>query len=145
MKSVYLIHCLEAIYGSQNASKVRCLMQSLVDLTLNLAAAAIGAVIAWVFLVVRNQLRYRRVRGFWRSLVKSQFMIVVGRVFQFASFEPSGFIGVGDANALAELRAYFDDIGVTGLTVSYADAVQGGDLKANLILLGGPDVNTVVS
>ena len=70
---------------------------------------------------------------------------MLGRFSEFSSFEQSGLIGVGDASALMELLTFFDALGLRGVRVTYADRLDGDDLKTNLVLLGGPDANLITN
>jgi len=65
---------------------------------------------------------------------------VLGSFHEFAKFEPSGFLGVGDAMALTELQAVLKPLGCEP-QITYADRIDGDARKQNLIILGGPDAN----
>ena len=71
--------------------------------------------------------------------------VVVGRVFDFKSYEPSGFMGVGDAMALEELNSHVKAVGVRPFNMVYSDQLGGDELDANFILIGGPNVNTLAN
>lgn len=118
-------------------------MQTLLDIGINLVAALIGFLIGWGVQILRKAIRNRRARRFWKPFVDGDLQIVVGRFLEFTEFEQSGFLGVGDAIGLTELRAYFEMLGLRGITISYADRLHGDALKTNLILLGGPDANAI--
>ncbi len=83
----------------------------------------------------------RQRRSFWLPFVRGGLQIVMGRFTAFEDFEKSGFLGVGDAVAMTELRAGLESIGLPGVPISFADRLDGDALKTNLILLGGPDAN----
>lgn|GEM_PF-6039818 len=90
----------------------------------------------------RGQLRRRAgtLPPLWDPFVSGGFLTVLG---QFSSdFEQSGFIGLGDAMALGELRSYFESVGVQEFPTRYEKDLRGDDLRNNLILIGGPAANT---
>lgn len=118
-------------------------MSILLDIGVNLIAAFIGFIIGWVWQWGGKEIKLRRVRRFWKPFTKGTIRAVVGRFSEFESFEQSGFLGIGDAIGLAELRTYFDKLGLENFDVAYADRTSGDLLNANLILLGGPDANSV--
>lgn len=118
-------------------------MSILLDIGVNLFAAFIGFAIGWLWQWIGKEIKLRRVRRFWKPFTKGALRIVVGRFSEFESFEQSGFLGIGDAIGLAELRTYFDQLGFDNFEVAYADRMSGDLLNANLILLGGPDANSV--
>lgn len=80
---------------------------------------------------------------FWKPLVGDGLQIVLGRFIEFAPFEQSGFLGVGDAVAMTEIQSFLGTIGISGVPISYADRLDGDALKTNLVLLGGPDANVL--
>jgi hypothetical protein len=74
--------------------------------------------------------------------------LVIGRFRGLQGFEASGVIGAGDALAMYNLNEYFKRIGFGSFNVSYNDQLGYGDaagesLRTDLILLGGPDANTL--
>jgi hypothetical protein len=83
----------------------------------------------------------RKLRSFWLPFFEGGLQIVLGRFREFAAFEQSGLLGVGDAVAMTELRAGLESVGLLGVPISYADRLDGDALKTNLVLLGGPDAN----
>jgi hypothetical protein len=109
----------------------------------NLLSALIGFVGGWILDRAKFQFQTRKAKRFWRSFAKSRTKVVMGRFHEFTEFEPSGLIGLGDAVALAELQSFFDRLGLPRLSVGYANRMGVDDLKQNLILLGGPDANSV--
>lgn len=113
------------------------------DLTKDGAKFLIGTAAGWTLKVARDRLRTRKARAFWRPFLSKDLRIVVGRFREFKDFERSGFIGVGDTLALAELQRYLTRIGLREPQVVYADQIEGDDLKHPIISLGGPDNNAV--
>jgi hypothetical protein len=85
----------------------------------------------------------KKSRNFWNPFSDDKLQIVVGRFLEFRSFEQSGFLGVGDAIAMTELRKHLELIGMQDVTIAYADRLDGDGLKTHLVLLGGPDNNTI--
>lgn len=78
----------------------------------------------------------------WQPLVDGGLQIVMGR-FLAPGFEQSGLVGTGDASAMSELRSTLESVGLPPVPVAYSDQVVGDSLRTNLILLGGPDPNTL--
>jgi hypothetical protein len=89
-----------------------------------------------------DPLRKQRER-FWKPIVDDGLQIVLGRFLQFSSFQQSGFLGVGDAVAMTEIQSCLGRMRISGVPISYADRLDGDALKTNLVLLGGPDANTL--
>lgn len=118
-------------------------MDAIWDITINLIAALIGFLIGWGWQKLRKEVRIRKARKFWQPFVEDGAKIIIGRHTQFDSFEPSGFVGVGSAMALTELNTFFDSLGLRNIAISYADRIDGDSLKTNLMLLDGPDANSI--
>jgi hypothetical protein len=91
----------------------------------------------------REHALFKVAQRFWEPFADGGVNVLIGRFKDFASFEPSGLVGVGDSNAHSELRAYFNLLGFKGISTSYADLAAGEMLQTNLVLLGGPDANSV--
>ena len=85
----------------------------------------------------------KQARQFWAPFVESESLVVIGCFHEFDNFEPTGVMGVGDAIALTELRAFFDALDLRDFDIAYADRLTTADLATNLIVLGGPDANPV--
>ena len=81
--------------------------------------------------------------SFWRPFIDSPSTIALGRFSQFNSFEASGMLGVGDAACLATVAA--DLRGRYGFNpaVGQADLMSGEALGHSLIIVGGPDNNSI--
>lgn len=118
-------------------------MDILIDLSINLIAALVGFGIGWLWKEIRKKIKTRRARIFWKPFVSGELKVVIGRFSEFKAFERSGFIGIGSAMGLTELYSFFKKIGLRDFTVLYADRIEGNSLKTNLILLGGPDANSI--
>ncbi|MDQ1287722.1 MAG: hypothetical protein QG622_1287 [Actinomycetota bacterium] len=113
----------------------------------------ISAFLAFVLGVLWNRILHLlvncRARRFWRSLISNRVSIVLGRFRDLPGFEASGVVGAGDNLALRDLADYFGRIGFTRYTVYYNDQFGGTEpsttspLHGNLVLLGGPDANSV--
>jgi hypothetical protein len=90
-----------------------------------------------------------RARRFWRPLMAGRLTIVLGRFRGLPRFEASGVVGAGDNLALRDLSDYFSKIGFRRYTVFYNDqfdhpeSMSESPLQGNLVLLGGPDANSV--
>lgn len=118
-------------------------MNFLSDILINLVAGFIGFSIGWIWQKLQKMARFRKARVFWKPFVNGDLQVVIGRFQKFATFEPTGFLSVGDAIGLTELSTYFESLGLKNFTVSYADQLDGDSLKTNLILIGGPDANAI--
>ncbi len=106
----------------------------------------IGTAAGWAWKMLYDRWwKTRKARKFWRPFLSKDLHIVLGRFGEFEEFERSGFIGVGDAFALAELQRFLATMGIREPHVVYADRVEGDALKHPLILLGGPDCNVITS
>ena len=92
---------------------------------------------------------YFRARKFWRPLATKDLAIVLGDGFSgVSSLEASGLVGQGDLLASAELISHFSAMGLPPLQPEFADKAVGVDpggraLRRNLVILGGPDANTL--
>jgi hypothetical protein len=85
-------------------------------------------------------------RRFWGRFANDDFSVVVGRFRkEFERFEASGFLGVGDAIGLTELGSFLGSLHLADFSVMYADRLDGDDLQANLLILGGPDANSIAN
>lgn len=117
------------------------------DLLVGIVGSLTGAVLIllanWAWNRARTELRTRRGQHFWKPFLAGDLKLVVGGFSEFTGFEQSGLLGVGDAMAMAELRAHFKGIGLPDVAVTNADLLGGDSLKSNLILLGGPDANKI--
>jgi len=118
-------------------------MDTLIAIGLNLISALLGFWIGWLWQILTKMIQYRQAKHFWKPFVKGESQVVVGRFLEFTSFEQSGFLGVGDAIAFAELNTYLASMGLRNLQLSYADQLNGDALKTHLVLLGGPDANEI--
>jgi hypothetical protein len=110
---------------------------------INLTAAAIAFFIGLATRYMIDLLKVRRARRFWKSMTDGENRFVLGGFEQFEQFEPSGLMGVGDARALHEILALFDQLKMRRLGIVHASRLADGDLDANLVLLGGGDGNAV--
>lgn len=84
----------------------------------------------------------RRAQQFWAPFMAGELNVLVGQHMEFA-YEPSGFIGTGDTSAVVELQRHFNSLGLRTMNVVYPDRVTGDMLRSDLILLGGPDANSI--
>lgn len=118
-------------------------MEIALDLVINLAAALIGFVLGRAWQLLRQEYRVRRAKRFWRPFLREPIQIVMGHHMNFRGYEPSGFIGVGNAFALNELQLFLKELEVSIYNVKLANQIDDRDLTHNLILLGGPDGNAI--
>lgn len=114
-----------------------------------LVSAFLAFLLGLVWNRTLNLLAHLKARRFWRSLIAEQLSVVLGRFRDLPGFEASGVVGAGDNQALHELSDYFVRIGFKRFTVFYNDQFNGAGpgggspLQGNLVLLGGPDANSV--
>jgi hypothetical protein len=118
-------------------------MEFLLGIVGNLVAALLGFWAGQGWRSTETWWRHRQARRFWMPFLEGELQVIIGRFLEFSSFEDSGLMGVGDAMGLTELRRYVAKLGLRDFSVTYADSAGGDSLKTNLILLGGPDVNSV--
>jgi hypothetical protein len=103
--------------------------------------------LGWQWL--RHLVTHFRARRFWRSLLRGELTVVLGRFRDLPDFEASGVVGAGDNIALSSLTGYFSRIGFRRFTVYYNDQLgwseltETSPLRKNLILIGGPDANSL--
>lgn len=117
-------------------------MTFLVSVIANLVAAVLGFWLGWLWQRIHTQRRRARALRFWKKFLGKDFKVVVGRwTGAFQAHEPSGFVGVGDANALSDLDTTFENLGIERTLPSYADQLHGDELDTNLIVIGGPVAN----
>jgi hypothetical protein len=126
--------------------------RSAVQLLFQIALGFFPAVVAFALGVLwrrsRKAIVFFRARRFWRPVISDDLQIVLGGFGDLRGFEASGLIGRGDVLAMNELVAYFQKIGYGAPRVSYADelgyyALTGKSLRSNMIIIGGPDVNSI--
>ncbi|GAA3068006.1 hypothetical protein GCM10010448_59170 [Streptomyces glomeratus] len=91
-----------------------------------------------------SQVRDRQAREFWPQFTERDLTVVVG-LHQLTGWEPSGFIGVGDAFALSELQQHFIRIGAPSPLITYSDRLDSPSRRNPLILIGGPDGNGITN
>jgi len=123
-------------------------MQVLIQAAEGLITGAFAFILGVLWERTRKALLNYRARKFWRPVMSKDVQLVIGRFRGLEGFEASGVIGAGDALAMHNLNEYFKHIGFGGFHVSYNDQLGYGDatgegLRTNLILLGGPDANTL--
>lgn len=117
----------------------------LVGVGVNLVVAFVSFGAGWAWSGLRRWSRFRRHRRFWKPFSAGGLRIVVGRFLsEFQHFEKSGFLGVGDAQGLAELQGILSAMDMD-FEVRYADSLNATDLGSNLILVGGPDANALTA
>jgi len=113
----------------------------------------VTAFIAFVLGVLISRLReiwaYFSARKFWRPLLRRDLTLVLGDGFpDLQGFEESDVVGRGDLVGSYELTTKFAAMGFRRLQPVFADKMIGSDpsgagLRKNLIVLGGPDANSL--
>lgn len=118
-----------------------------IQVLIGLVTTFIGFVIGSAWQMSHRRLSYWRARRFWRPFLASDIKVVIGKFNEFSGFEASGFVGMGDMQAAAEVVALFDDLGFRRsghtLNIVYHDQLAGDLYGANLVCIGGPDANKV--
>jgi len=107
------------------------------------AKVGLGAIAGWLLKIGRDRWRTRRARRFWRPFLRAGTTIVLGRTLDDHGWERSGLLGIGDAMALAEVRQFLLRLGAQEPEIAFANQLVGDQLQRTLILIGGPDANTV--
>ena len=123
-------------------------MQLLFPIALNFLPAVVAFALGVLWRRTRKAIVFFRARRFWRPVISDDLQIVLGGFGDLRGFEASGLIGRGDVLAMNELVAYFQKIGYGAPRVSYADELghydlTGKSLRSNMIIIGGPDVNSI--
>ncbi|MEU7790227.1 hypothetical protein [Amycolatopsis sp. NPDC049159] len=114
------------------------------DISSNLIAAAIGGALVWAVTRVVRRVKLFRARRFWRAMGSRQPFIVLGAPDAEAlrRWEKTGMVGKGDILALVEVESQLRRLGFTGRIIE-AKELPPHDLMSDLVLIGGPDGNTV--
>jgi hypothetical protein len=126
----------------------RSAVQVLFQVALNFFPAVVAFALGVMWRRARKAIVFFRARRFWRPVISDDLQIVLGGFGDLRGFEASGLIGRGDVLAMNELVAYFQKIGYGAPRVSYADELglydlTGKSLQSNMIIIGGPDVNSM--
>jgi hypothetical protein len=116
-------------------------MGLLTNIAIGLLTALIGYSLGRIWQRLADQIPLRRTRRPWGPLLAGELQIVVSRFWPAGWRGPTGVAGGGDTLALRELGSYFSKIG-SRFDAVYVDEAHL-DRKMNLILLGGPDTNSV--
>ena len=143
-------------------------MAFLGDVTTNLVAAGIGATSVAVWQVVTRWRRFRGPRRFWMPFLTADCLCVTGNISpqilsetleseletaatttalmpalqeHLRDQELSGIMGRGDHDAVVQVQAGLARIGRESTIAERAGRLSGEELRKNLILVGGPDVN----
>lgn len=140
------------------------------DISINLVAAAMGAVALSIWQRVASRRRFRGSRRFWKPFISSECLCVTGQVgpgilsdhlldsvdevkreyvrdalpslrAYIGDQEFSGLMGRGDHDAVVQLQAGLARIGMASTIPEFAGRPSGVELEKNLIVVGGPDVN----
>lgn len=113
------------------------------DLMKDGAKFLIGAGAGWVLRKGTERWRTRHARSFWRPFLSDDLYLVVGSFPEFRKFERSGLLGLGDAIALGEIQRFLTQIGAKRVEQVFANRLNGDGLKQTMVVLGGPDANSV--
>jgi len=113
------------------------------EILIGLIVALVSFASGYAWQGFRKLRTLRAALHFWKPILKEKIVVVVGRHNEFVEFEQSGFIGTGDARALADLEKWFRNIGFDNYVVMYSEEVGDSELEENIISLGGPDANSI--
>lgn len=103
-------------------------------------------IIGWATPVVARNIRTRRTKSFWRRFVDADHSnVVVGMHRRLADVDPAGLMGAGCVKALLDLQAVFVEANLGRLPSIVSSEPSPEMAKANLILIGGPAINSVTS
>ncbi|WP_439382321.1 hypothetical protein [Amycolatopsis lexingtonensis] len=116
------------------------------DVSLNLIAAAIGGAAVWLATKAGRRLRLLRARRFWKAMGSRKPFIVLGAPDwePLRTWEKSGMVGKGDILALVEIETQLRELGFKGRIVESRE-LNPRDLRSDLVLIGGPDGNSVTA
>ena len=146
------------------------MLKTLEDLSVNLAAAAIGALVVWVWRAVGAWSSIRGSRRLWRPFTKDRSFCITGNISPLALFEDfprtidearrisvqdvlpslqshvgdqelSGLMGRGDHDAIVQVQAGLARCGLKKTVTELYESPSREAREANLIVIGGPDVN----
>lgn len=118
--------------------------QTLGELLINLIAGFIGFAIGWIWQRIIHEVRLAPARKVWRRFITEQTLIIINRNNRTQWATPTGFIEVGTARALGEIRTFFEKLGKDQVSTKEADLIEGRELQGNLIILGTIDVNPLL-
>jgi hypothetical protein len=95
-------------------------------------------------LIVRRW-RTRRARRFWRPFTGKPTVVALSIFMdEFRNWERSGLVGAGDVRALLALQRKWASLGGAEFRTESSERLASqGDLRENLICIGGPDANPV--
>jgi hypothetical protein len=120
-------------------------MSDLYEIVINLLAAVLGGVIFALWRTVRIRLLFRGDRAFWQPFLTEPFHVVIAEFLskEVKEFEMAGLTGLGEVHALVDLLSRFSNAQLpTGLNLKVPNESSSAILSDNLIILGGPDVNS---
>lgn len=142
------------------------------DVSTNLLAAMIGAVALAVWQMVRRWRRFRGPRKFWAPFLTAECICVTGNMspqilsetlhsnneeaVRTAALLPvlqehireqelSGIMGRGDHDAVVQVQAGLARFGLESTVPERAGRLSGEELRKNLVVVGGPDVNSTTA
>ncbi|WP_086838275.1 hypothetical protein [Amycolatopsis kentuckyensis] len=116
------------------------------DVSVNLIAAAIGGAAVWLATRTGRRVRLLRARRFWKSMGSRGPFIVLGAPDwePLGTWEKSGMVGKGEILALVEIETQLRELGFEGKIVESKE-LNSRDLRSDLVLIGGPDGNSVTA
>lgn len=111
-----------------------------------LAAAIAGGFVVWLVIRTERHLRLHRARRFWKTIGSRHPFLVLGApdLEPLSSWEKTGMVGKGDILALMEVEAQLRRLGFSGRIVESKE-LTARDLESDLVLIGGPDGNSVTA
>ena len=108
----------------------------------NICTAIVTFIFSFTFAYIIHQIKYKRENWIIKDFFKKDIRIVVAQHDDFCDYESSGLIGVGCFNALLELqKKAYKQKEIQDNILFFNDLDKDKDIKSNLIIIGGPDVN----
>ncbi|MFJ1765164.1 hypothetical protein ACIOD2_32900 [Amycolatopsis sp. NPDC088138] len=111
-----------------------------------LLAGVVGGVVVWGATKMSRRLRLLPSHRFWKTMGNRVPFIVLGAPdwAPAVSWEKSGMVGMGDIQALVEIESQLRRLGFSG-TIVESKELTPQELKRDLVLIGGPDGNSVTA
>lgn len=106
----------------------------------------VGYIIGWLSPKATRTFRTRRTKTFWRRFADAEHSnVVVGMHRRLADVDPAGLMGAGCVKALLDLQAIFVETNLGRLPSIVSSEPSPQMASSNLILIGGPAINSVTS
>jgi len=114
-----------------------------------LVAALLFAFFGWALKSLWDLYQQRRLKKVWKPFIGSDVTIVFGDYGQYGNLQQdwdlAGMMGIGDTMALAAVNKALEKIKPRSSRIYPARKTPVDALSGKLILIGGPDVNTITA